>query len=503
MSINEELKAEILRLHHVEKWRRGTIAVQLRVHHSTVERVIAQDGQMPVARRRPRKVDTFVEFLEEQLGRYPRLTATRLYGMVKERGYTGQQSQFRAIVSAMRITTVRRTEPFQRLSTLPGEQAQVDWAHFGHLRIGNAERPLMAFVLVLSYSRAIYLRFFLSQNTSNFVYGHQFAFAHFGGVARVCLYDNLKSVVIERVGKAIRFNQRFMEFAAHYRYEPRPVGVARGCEKGRVERSIRYIRENFFAARQFKDLEDLNNQALTWCNTTALERRWPSDDKRTVGEMLQEEKSKLLPLPQHEPPCHERCEVVLSKYPQVRFDLNDYSVPPQYVHKSLVVVATLDTVRVIDGTQVIATHQRSYDRHRLIETPEHREQLRACKGSTAEHRTTNVLTTAAPSSVPFLVAIAELGVPLQRATKELEELRQTYGADALEAALAEILSQNIPHLPALRQVLERSRHEAARPIPLPLSLPDDPRIQKMALAPRSLAVYDLLQPNNKEKKNVQ
>lgn len=501
MSINPELRAEILRLHHAERWSPCTIAAQLRVHHSTVKRAIALEGAKALVPPRPRKVDAYVDFIKEQLQRYPRLTATRLYGMVKERGFGGKQSQFRAVVAALRSEAVRRVEPFQRLSTLPGEQAQVDWAHFGHMQIGHAERPLMAFVLVLSYSRAIYLRFFLSQNLSNFLYGHQLAFAHFGGLARVCLYDNLKSVVIERIGKAISFNRRFMEFAAHYRFEARPVGIARGCEKGRVERSIRYIRENFFAARHFKNLDDLNQQALAWCQTTALERQWVDNDRRTVAEVLEEEKAKLLPLPATEHPCAERCEVVLDKYPQVRFDLNDYSVPPQYVHKTLVVLATLDSVRVLDGANVVATHLRSYDRHKLIESTQHRAELQEIKKGTAEHRATNALSMAAPSAALLLAAVAKRGMALKQAVSELEELLATFGAEALEAALQEaLLAQNTSHPSAVRQVLTRVRHDGAKPLLLPFELPKDPRLH-MVLTPRSLKIYDGLQKKKLENEN--
>lgn len=496
MSIDPAVRAEILRLYHAEKWSNNTIASQLGIHHSTVNRTIRRDGTAPVVHTRRRMVDPFLPFIEEQLRRYPRLTSARLYGMVRDRGYQGQPAQFRAVIAELRSQTVRQAEPFQRLSTLPGEQAQVDWAHFGHLSIGRATRPLMAFVLVLSYSRAIFLRFFLSQSQSNFCYGHQFAFAHFGGVARVCLYDNLKSVVTERIGKAIRFNQRFLEFASHYHYEPRPVGIARGCEKGRVERSIRYIRDNFFAARRFRDLDDLNEQALAWCQKNALERRWPDDPRKSVRDMLEAEKPLLLPLPPDDPPCAERCEVVIDKYPFARFDLNDYSVPPQFVRRSLVVVASLDTVRILDGTQIIAAHARSYDRHQVIEIPEHREQIRAMKH--AEHGSSLALHTAAPSSAPFLAAIAEQKQPLRRAVIELETLLNTYGAGALESALHEVLSQHTPHLPAVRLVLERIRQEATKPPALPFSLPDDPRVQNMALTPRSLAVYDRLQPKPSE-----
>ena len=136
-----------------------------------------------------------------------------------------------------------------RLRSLPGEQAQVDWGHFGHLRIGRARRPLMAFVMVLSHSRQIFLRFCLDARMESFLRGHVGAFTAWGGVPRVLLYDNLKSAVLERRGDAIRFHPTLLTFAGHYRYEPRPVAVARGNEKGRFERAIRYVRDGFFAAR--------------------------------------------------------------------------------------------------------------------------------------------------------------------------------------------------------------------------------------------------------------
>ncbi len=124
--------------------------------------------------------DPFIPLITETLEKHPSLTASRLYEMARQRGYSGKISQFRAVVAELRKPKAR--EAFFRLRTLPGEQAQVDWGHFGYLECGKARRPLMAFVIVLSYSRAIYLRFFLSQKQSNFLYGHQLAFEWFGGV---------------------------------------------------------------------------------------------------------------------------------------------------------------------------------------------------------------------------------------------------------------------------------------------------------------------------------
>lgn len=117
------------------------------------------------------------------------------------------------------------------LRTLPGEQAQVDWAYFGRITVGRAERALMGFVMVLSYSRALWPRFYPDARMSSFLAGHESCFEALGGVARVVLYDNLKSAVLERHHDAIRFNPTLNVFAQHYRFEPRPVSPARGNER--------------------------------------------------------------------------------------------------------------------------------------------------------------------------------------------------------------------------------------------------------------------------------
>lgn len=263
MTLSLELQAQILRYYHVEKWRRGTIARQLGVHRDVVFRVLAQSGVPAPGVQRACRIDPYLPFILGTLKTFPTLTAIRLYDMVYERGYRGDRRHFRRMIARHRPRPT--AEAYLRLRTLPGEEAQVDWGHFGHLQIGRARRPLMAFVMVLSHSRRVFLRFFQDARMDAFLEGHVLGFTAFGGVPRVVLYDNLKSAVLERQGAAIRFNPALLALAAHYRFEPRPVAVARGNEKGRVERAIRYIRDNFFAARAFKDLDDLNAQATAWC----------------------------------------------------------------------------------------------------------------------------------------------------------------------------------------------------------------------------------------------
>ena len=190
MAIDKELEAAILRYHFVERWGVHTIAAQLRVHHSTVDRVISQAG-LPKAERTLRAsiVDPYLGFMIETLEKYPTLTAERLYVMVQARGYTGGPSHFRSRVTQLRPRP--HAEAYLRLKTLPAEQAQVDWGHFNHVDIGKAKRPLMAFVMVLSWSRQIFLRFYLNQRLANFLHGHVSAFESWGGIPKVLLYDNL------------------------------------------------------------------------------------------------------------------------------------------------------------------------------------------------------------------------------------------------------------------------------------------------------------------------
>ena len=293
--ISRELEAEILRLYHAEHWRIGTLARQMSIHHDTVRRVLTQAGIPATAQStRGSMADPFVPFIQDTLARYPSLRASRLYDMVRERGYPGRPDHFRAIVARYRPRP--SAEAYLRLRTLPGDQGQCDWAHFGRFAVGKALRPLMAFVMVLSYSRHLFLRFYQGAAMSAFLDGHVRAFSAFGSVPRTVLYDNLRSAVLERVHlerapDAIRFHPTLLELSAWYRFAPRPVAVARGNEKGRVERAIRFVRERFFAARRFADLEDLNAQALAWCTGEAADRPCPEDRSRTVRECFEAERA--------------------------------------------------------------------------------------------------------------------------------------------------------------------------------------------------------------------
>ena len=488
MSMTPELEAQILRYYHVEKWRIGTIARQLHVHHGSVERVLRQAGLPRIGTARPSRIDPYLPFIRQTLEKFPRLTASRLHVMVQARGYAGGPDHFRHLVSHHRPRPV--AEAYLRLVTLPGEQAQVDWAHFGHLNIGRARRPLMAFVMVLSWSRRIYLRFFLDARMENFLHGHVGAFEAWGGLPRVLLYDNLKSAVLERQGNAIRFHPTLLDFAGHYRFEPRPVAVARGNEKGRVERAIRYIRDSFWPARSFVDVADLNWQAEAWCLGQADDRLCPQDKALTVREAFAQEQPRLLALPGNPYVTHERLEVTVGKTPYARFDLNDYSVPHTQVRKTLTVVADPAQVRILDGQAVIASHPRSYDKGAQIEDPTHIAKLVERKAQAHAQRGMSRLTQAVPASTELLTRAAERGEGLGGITSSLLRLIERYGAAEVQAAVVTALARGVPHPHAVRQALEVQREARNQPPPVAVCMPTHVAERDTVVKPHKLDSYD-------------
>ena len=297
--------------------------------------------------------------------------------------------------------------------------------------MGNALRSLSCFVMVLSHSRAMYARFVLDQAMENFLDCHVKAFEAFGGVARVVLYDNLKSVVLERKGDHIRFHPRILELAGHYHFAPKPCAPYRGNEKGKVERAIQYLRHSFFEARRYQSIDDLNTQLHEWNERVAKARARPQDpDRKTVREAFESERPRLLPLPEH-PFSSALVKAVHSgKTPYVRFDLNDYSIPSTHTKRTLTLVATSAEVRVLEGDKEIARHARTYDRGRTVENRRHLDALSDEKRHAADLRGRDRLTDACPNAHAFLDEVARRGGHLGGTTSRLLRLLDRYDADA-------------------------------------------------------------------------
>jgi transposase len=483
--ISPETRAQIRRYFYAEHWKIGTIARELNVHPDAVRNAIESERFKSAQPLRASVLDPYLEFIRQTIEQHPRLLATRIYQMVRDRGYSGSIVQLRRSVAHLRP---QAREPFLQLQTFPGEQGQVDWAHFGHVMVGRAKRTLSCFVMTLSYSRALYLEFFFDQTMENFLRGHVHAFESWSGQPRVILYDNLKSAVLERRGNQILFHPRLLELSAHYHFAPRPCQVRAGNQKGRVERAIRYVRDSFWAGRAFTTLAECNRQALLWRDQVAHQRSWPGGDNRTVAEAFAEERSRLLPPALH-PVSTDRIEAVRShKTIYVRFDLNDYSIPPQAVGRQLTLVASDTTVRILDGSFEIARHARTYDRHQLVLDPAHQEAVLKIKRKAFHSTPAGRLEQAVPESKTLLDLAFAQGESAGTQTAQLMKLLEQYGASALRRAVAEALQRNTPRASSVAFLLRRQ----PRSTPLALDLSRHPQAQSLDVRPHDLETYDEL-----------
>jgi transposase len=486
--IPPEQVTEIRRLFFAEHWRVGTIATQLGLHPDTIRRALATERFARPAMPRPSQLDPYRSFLQETLQRYPRLRAPRLFEMVRQRGYPGSVVQLRRLVRTLRPAPA--AEAYLRLSVLPGEQGQADWGAFGTVQIGHATRRLSAFVLVLSWSRALHAVFTLDESLESFLRGHVEAFAAFQGVPRAILYDNLRSAVLERRGDAIRFHPRLLELCGHYHFVPRPCAVGKAHEKGRVEKAMQYLRSAFFAARAFRDAEDLNAQFVRWRDTVAHARRVPGDPTRTVAEALAEEQARLLPLPTHPFPTDLVRVVSSGKTPYIRFDRNWYSIPHTLIRVPLTLVADRETVRLCHGTEEVANHLRSYDADFTTEAREHLEALVAAKRQAAGLTRRDRLRQAVPAVADLFERLAARGEPLGPHATRLLRLLDDYGAAELAAAVATALAREAPGAGVVAHLLEQRRRARGQRPPVPVVLPDDPRVRDLDVPSHLLETYD-------------
>lgn len=489
--IPPEHYAEIRRLYYAEHWKIGTIAAQLGVHHDTVTAALNRVGlRSRGGRCRATALDPFLPFVRDTLVQYPRLRATRLHEMLRSRGYPGSAVQVRRAVRHLRPAPP--SEAYLRLSSLAGEVAQVDWGSFGQVRLGRGTRPLSGFVMVLGYSRAIHAVFTLDQTLESFLRGHVEAFAAFQGVVRTIQYDNLKSVVLDRLGQAIHFHPRLLELAGHYHFAPRPCAPARGNEKGKVERQIQYLRHAFFAARPFRDLDDLHAQFARWRDEVAHQRPHPDQRDRSVAALLAEEQRVLLPLPAHPFETTLVKAVRSGKQPYVRFDRNLYSLPHTHVRRPVTLVADHQTVRLLDGGVELARHARSYDTNAVIEDPGHLAALVTAKVAARPVTARDRLLRVIPATARLFADWATRGDAGLRDTRRLLDLLDTYGPAELTAAVEAALTEDTPHAGSIAYWLEQRRRRRGAKPPVPLVLPDRPGVRTLTIQSHALETYDAL-----------
>lgn len=485
MTVDRETENEIRRYFFREHWKRGTIATQLNVHPDVVERVIGPLGPEPKNEaRRPTVLDLYCAFILEVLGRYPTLVATRIYDMTVERGYTGSLRTLRRFVRVNRPKAKR--EVYVRLETLPGEQAQIDWAHVGHIRVNGGTRPLHCFVIQLRHSRAMWAELVLEQTTASLVRSLVRAAEYFGGVTHQWLFDNPKSIVAAREGSAIRFAPDLVELAGTLHVSLRACRVRKPTDKGGVERGIRYLKTRFFPARVIPSIEVGNIALMDFLENVAMKRRHPVQRERSVEDVFADEKARLLPLPPSSIPTDLVTSVPADKTALVTFDTNRYSVPPEAANRTLTLVANDVEVRLLDRDRVIATHARSWSKNITVEDPAHRKAILALKRGARDGKGRDRLRAVIPQADELLRLWLEDGRNVGSLVARTLKLLDLYGDGVVAAAVDDLLAKGSHDFGALAILCEQRRTKPRRVLPVELGA----HVVDRDVIPHDLGGYD-------------
>jgi transposase len=489
MTIDLEHEAEIRRLHYAEHWPVGTVASQLGVHPDAIKRVLGLLEPRPAGPPRAKLVDRFRPFVEQTLATYPRLRSTRLHDMLVARGFKGSVRTLRNFVADVRPRPAR--EAYLRMEPLIGEQAQVDWAHVGDVDVRGGRRKLWLFVMVLSWSRALWGEFVFDLTVYSLLRSMLRGALHFGGNCRQWLFDNPKTVVLGRVGDAVRFHPLLLHFAGKMYVQPRVCAVRKANQKGRVERAIRFSRDRFLAGREITSIDQGNREFTEFISGIAHDRPHPTIPNRTVRDCFDEEQHRLLALPQTLPETDLVTPARVDKTAFVRFDVNSYSVPPRYVLETLTIAADDRCLRVLDATgATIARHARSWGHRQTIELPEHREAILEQKRGAREHRGRDRLRAAVPEIDRLFDRWLEMGCNVGSMTSRTLVLLDLYGRDLFAAAVADVLARGTWDIGAISQLCEQRRVAATRPVPVLVEF--GAHVPERDVIPHALEGYDAI-----------
>ena len=480
----------IHRLRGVEKWSLRKIAAHLHLSRRTIVKYLETPAPPPARRDRSSKLDPFKAAIAELLEQDPSVHVPVLTQRLRTLGYDGGETIVKDYLRALRAEAKAR-RAYVRVEPGPGERFDIDWGHFGALLYHGAPRKLYAFCLVEAHSRKMYLEFTHSQCFETFVRCHIHAFEEFGGCARELWFDNLATAVAEHEGNLVRLNPRFPGFAREYSFLPRACHVRAAWEKGKVERAIGYVRQNFWPLRTFADLVDVNAQARRRVREIANQRRHretgQAPDERFQPEFLH-------PIPLLAPDYRDTAEALVHKDLRLSFDGNRYCVPPRFVGHKLTVKADAGTVAIYEQCREITSYARSWERGRVFGAERFQKelfaQLAAAQRSAAQQRLVRLL---GPTAEYDLRQLAETDRSLVRQIRELLELVRDYGPESVSAALEKAYAAQAFGADSIANILRQQ--QARRDIQPPLRL-QHPQLNELATDPLSLSDYDafILQP---------
>ena len=475
-----------LRLHHDrDRMSASQIAQRLNLDEKTVAKWILQTEYRPRQKtKRPSKLDAHKAAIVRLLETHP-YSAVQILQRIREQGYDGGYSILKQFIHQVRPP---RRPAFLTLAFAPGECAQLDWGSFGSIRVGATQRRLSFLVMVLCYSRLMYVEFALAQTMEQFLAAQQHAFEFFGGVPRAVMIDNLKSGVLDHpLGQPAVFHPRYLDFAAHHGFQIKACGVHKANEKGRVENGVGYVKKNFLNGLPLSEFASLNPAVRLWLGDVANVRVHGETHKKPI-ELFAEEKPKLLALPTIAYDGGILQPVRATSRFRVVFETNRYSVPAEYASASLTLKITPERLWIYQQEKLIAEHVRGYDRHQDFENPDHVRALLAQRRNAREQQLFARFLALSPKAAEYHRQLECRRLNPRHHLQKIVALGEIYGTEALARALEDAFTYQAFSCEYVANILEQRVRQLPQAGALHLTRRQD--LLDLDLPPADLSIYD-------------
>jgi transposase len=490
--IDYETYCKVLKLKS-EGLRVSQISQTLGLDERTVERWIEANGyRQRKSVGRPSKLDPYKPQIARWLEMYP-YSSVQILQRIRDEGYQGGISILKDYVSTIRP---RKVTAFLTLSFAPGECAQVDWGQYATVRVGSTQRRLSFFVMVLCYSRMMYVEFTVSETMEHFLECHKNAFEFFGATPGAIMVDNLKCAVIKRLtGQAPIFNPRYQDFANHYGFKIRACGVGKGNEKGRVENAVGYVKKNFLAGLDINDFSAVNPAAKTWLREIANVRIHGTTHKQPV-ELFATEKPSLRALAAMPYDAATIRMVRANNRFRVALDGNRYSVPSEYAGSQLTLKAAANRLCFYHNNNLIATHARSYDRNQDFENPDHPRALLQQRLKAREQRLLMRFLTLSSKAEAYYEELSKRRMNPRHHIRQIVALSEIYGPEKLARAIEDAFTYQAFSCEYIANILEQRGRIVEQPGVLHVTRRLD--LLDLEIPEPNLSIYDTDQDPIKE-----
>lgn len=383
---------------------------------------------------RPSQLDPHKADILRLLHQHP-YSARQILHQLRERGYEGGYS---ILTDFIRQVRPPRPSAYLTLHFEPGECAQIDWGYAGTLRVGTTRRRLSFLVMVLGFSRRMYLEFTLTETMEQFFAGQQNAFTQWGGAPKKWIVDNLKSAVLSHpAGQPAVYNPHYLDFAAHYGGELRACNVRAAHEKGRVENGVGYVKKSFLNGMELSgSLAGINAAAQRWLDEVA-NVRIHGETRQKPMDLFAQEKPALRALPAALYDVGRTQAAHATRRFRIHFDGNRYSVPSEYAGARLSVRAYPDRLLVYHQQKLIAEHVRHYERGADVENPDHARALLAQRPRAQEQKILQRFLQLTPLAEEYYRQLEQRRVHARHHVRKIVALSEIHGVEAVARALTD------------------------------------------------------------------